>query len=76
MILERGESATLEWLEALASIDPLDYPKNSPIVAAADAGEAGLGLVNHYYLLRLQAEGGGENEPPTISSPPATPGVW
>jgi len=60
MILERGESATLEWLKALASIDPLDYPKNSPIVAAADAGEVGLGLVNHYYLLRLQAEGAGK----------------
>ena len=60
MILDRGESATLEWLEGLAALEPLDYPKNSPIVAAADAGEVGLGLVNHYYLLRLQAEGGGK----------------
>ena len=60
MILDRGESATLEWLEALAALDPLDFPNNSSIVAAADAGEVGLGLVNHYYLLRLQAEGGGK----------------
>ena len=60
MILDRGEAATLEWLQDLAALDPLDYPKNSPIVAAADAGEVGLGLVNHYYLLRLQAEGGGK----------------
>ncbi len=60
MILDRGESATLEWLQGLAALEPLDYPKNSPIVAAADAGEVGLGLVNHYYLLRLQAEGGGK----------------
>jgi len=60
MILERGEAATLEWLKGLAALGPLDYPKNSPIVAAADAGEVGLGLVNHYYLLRLQAEGGGK----------------
>ena len=60
MILDRGEDATLEWLQDLAALDPLDYPKNSPIVAAADAGEVGLGLVNHYYLLRLQAEGGGK----------------
>ena len=59
MILDRGEAATLEWLEELKALDPLDYPKNSPIVAAADAGEVGLGLVNHYYLLRLQSEGGG-----------------
>lgn len=60
MILDRGESATLEWLQGLAALEPLDYPKNSPIVAAADAGEVGLGLVNHYYLLRLQAEGAGK----------------
>ena len=60
MILDRGESATLQWLKDLEALDPLDYPKNSPIVAAADAGEVGLGLVNHYYLLRLQAEGGGK----------------
>lgn len=60
MILDRGEAATLEWLSELAALDPQDYPKNSPIVAAADAGEVGLGLVNHYYLLRLQAEGGGK----------------
>ena len=60
MILDRGESAALEWLQGLAALEPLDYPKNSPIVAAADAGEVGLGLVNHYYLLRLQAEGGGK----------------
>jgi iron(III) transport system substrate-binding protein len=61
MILERGEAATLEWLEALAANEPQDYPKNSPIVAAADAGEIEGGLVNHYYLLRLRAEGEGEN---------------
>ncbi len=60
MILDRGEAATLKWLQELQALDPLDYPKNSPIVAAADAGEVGLGLVNHYYLLRLQAEGGGK----------------
>lgn len=61
MILERGEDATLAWLEALAENDPQDYPKNSPIVAAADAGEVDGGLVNHYYLLRLRAEGEGNN---------------
>ncbi len=60
MILDRGEAATLDWLRGLAALDPQAYPKNSPIVAAADAGEVGLGLVNHYYLLRLQTEGGGK----------------
>jgi iron(III) transport system substrate-binding protein len=61
MILERGEEATLEWLKALAANQPLDYPKNSPIVAAADGGEIEGGLVNHYYLFRLRAEGAGQN---------------
>lgn len=61
MIAERGEEATLSWLTALADHDPVDYPGNSPIVAATDAGEIEGGLVNHYYLLRLRAEGAGQN---------------
>ncbi len=59
MILERGADATFEWLQAIAANDPVDFPGNSPIVAAVDAGENSAGLVNHYYLLRLQAEGAG-----------------
>jgi iron(III) transport system substrate-binding protein len=61
MISERGEEATLSWLTALAENDPTDFPGNSPIVAAVDAGEIGAGLVNHYYLHRLRAEGAGED---------------
>ena len=60
MIESDGEDATLDWLERLAANQPVDFPSNSPIVAAADAGEVALGLVNHYYLLRLQAEGAGQ----------------
>ena len=61
MILERGEDETREWLEALAANDPVEFDGNAPIVEATDTGELGGGLVNHYYLLRLQAEGQGEN---------------
>lgn len=61
MILERGEEGTLEWLRALADIEPQEFPGNSPIVAATDAGEVEAGLVNHYYLLRLRAEGEGND---------------
>lgn len=61
MILERGEEATLAWLQDLAAINPVIFDGNSPIVDATDAGEIQGGLVNHYYLLRLQAEGGGAN---------------
>jgi iron(III) transport system substrate-binding protein len=59
MILERGEDATLQWLESLEMNRPQEFPKNSPIVAAADSGVVEGGLVNHYYLLRLRAEGEG-----------------
>ncbi|HUF15485.1 MAG TPA: extracellular solute-binding protein [Acidimicrobiia bacterium] len=61
MILERGEEATLGWLEDLAANDPQEFDSNSPIVAAADTGEVAGGLVNHYYLLRLRAEGEGDD---------------
>lgn len=60
MILERGSVETLRWLEALAANDPQDYPNNATIVAAVDSGEILGGLTNHYYLLRLRAEGAGD----------------
>jgi iron(III) transport system substrate-binding protein len=56
MILDEGEERTLEWLEAVAANDPVDFAGNSPIVEAVDLGEIEAGLVNHYYLLRRQAE--------------------
>ena len=59
MIVERGEDATLNWLQRLAAAQPVSFEGNSPIVAAVDAGEIGSGLVNHYYLLRLLDEGAG-----------------
>jgi iron(III) transport system substrate-binding protein len=58
MIVMDGEDATRTWLEGLAVNTPGKYPKNSPIVAAVDGGEIEAGLVNHYYLLRLQDEQG------------------
>jgi iron(III) transport system substrate-binding protein len=61
MILDRGEDGTREWLEALAALDPVDFEGNAPIVEATDNGELAGGLVNHYYLLRLRAEGAGQN---------------
>jgi iron(III) transport system substrate-binding protein len=61
MILERGEDGTRRWLEALAANDPVEFDGNAPIVEATDNGELSGGLVNHYYLLRLRAEGAGES---------------
>ncbi len=53
-----GEDATRQYLSDIQANEPKIYPKNTPIVAAAAAGEVDVGLVNHYYLHRfLQEEG-------------------
>ena len=53
-----GEEATREWLAAMHANGARIYPKNTPQVAAAAAGEIDVGLVNHYYLHRFLAEEG------------------
>ncbi|MBM3655437.1 MAG: iron ABC transporter substrate-binding protein [Actinobacteria bacterium] len=50
LILSRGESAAGNWLEKLKANAVKLYERNSQIVAAIDAGEIDLGLVNHYYI--------------------------
>ena len=53
-----GEDRTRQWLEGMLANDVKVFPKNTPIVAAAGAGEVDVGLVNHYYLHRfIAAEG-------------------
>ena len=58
MIEADGEEKVSEWLTAINGLDYTEYPKNSPQVAAADAGELDIGMINHYYTLRLLAENG------------------
>ncbi len=53
-----GDERTEEWLRAMIDNDVVAYPKNTPQVAAAAAGEIDVGLVNHYYLYRFLAEEG------------------
>ena len=53
-----GEERTEQWLRAMIDNDVQVYPKNTPQVAAAAAGEIDVGLVNHYYLYRFIAEEG------------------
>ena len=53
-----GEDQTRAWLDGIQSNDPKAYPKNTPIVAAAESGEIDAGFVNHYYLHRFLAEEG------------------
>ncbi len=53
-----GEGKAEEWLRGIQANDPTVYPKNTPQVAAAGAGEIDVGFVNHYYLHRALAEQG------------------
>ncbi len=58
MRLMWGEEETRQWLRDMQANEPGIFPKNTPIVAAAGAGEVAVGLVNHYYLHRfIQEEG-------------------
>ena len=58
MIESDGEEKVAEWLTAINGLGYTEYPKNSPQVAAADAGELDIGMINHYYTLRVLAENG------------------
>ena len=58
MILIEGEEATSAWLEGLAANEPVTFDGNAPIASAIDAGDLDVGLINHYYLLALEAEQG------------------
>lgn len=58
MRLMWGDDETRRWLLDMQANEPGIFPKNTPIVAAAGAGEVSVGLVNHYYLHRfIQEEG-------------------
>jgi iron(III) transport system substrate-binding protein len=59
MVVLEGEDAALDWLKGLAANDPVEFDGNAPIASAVDAGDVAVGLINHYYLLRLAAEQGG-----------------
>ncbi len=53
-----GEERTRRWLKGIQANEPRVYAKNTPIVAAAAAGEIDVGFVNHYYLYRFIQEDG------------------
>ena len=58
MMSQDGEEKVFEWLTGINSLEYTEYPKNSPQVAAAAAGELDIGMINHYYTLRTIAEAG------------------
>lgn len=54
--LSDGDDAALAWLTALHDGGAPVYPNNVSIVQAVARGEIEMGLVNHYYNLRIQVE--------------------
>lgn len=56
MRAEHGEARARQWLTGMIANEPKAYPRNTPIVQAVAAGEADLGLPNHYYLIGLKKE--------------------
>ena len=58
MRIHHGEDIAKEWLLGIIANDPKVYPKNTPIVAAAAAGEIDIGFVNHYYLYKFVLDKG------------------
>jgi iron(III) transport system substrate-binding protein len=57
--LLEGEERARDWLQAMIANDIKVYANNTAIVEAVIKGEIAAGFVNHYYLLRAQAERGG-----------------
>lgn len=51
-----GDEVTLDWLEGLVANDAQTYANNTAIVQAVGRGDVPMGLVNHYYNYRAEAE--------------------
>ncbi|HAC16239.1 MAG TPA: iron ABC transporter substrate-binding protein [Bacteroidetes bacterium] len=56
LILEFGVDATREWLVGVRDNGAKNFANNNAILQGIAAGEADLGITNHYYLLRTKAE--------------------
>lgn len=57
----RGDDAAEQWLRAFKANDPQPYESNGQIRDAVDAGQIGMGLINHYYMYELMESKGDEN---------------
>lgn len=52
-----GEAASREWLAGMTRLAPRSYPGNAAMLEALAAGEIDVALTNHYYVLRVNADG-------------------
>lgn len=58
---DKGDAAALAWLRGIKANAGSDanVPDNETVTADVDNGTADMGLINHYYFFRAQAEAGG-----------------
>jgi iron(III) transport system substrate-binding protein len=56
--VERGEDTARTWLEGLIANETRSYDGNDQIREAVTNEEISAGFINHYYLLRAEAEAG------------------
>lgn len=54
----RGDEAARRWLTDFVANDPIPLADNGSVVQAVTAGQAALGLTNHYYWYPLVLAGG------------------
>lgn len=59
--VDRGDEAAEQWLRDFLANEPEAYDNNGALLEAVDAGEADLGLTNHYYWYNTARERGEEN---------------
>ena len=54
--VSQGEEAARSWLEAMIENGAQTYEGNTEILDAVNAGDVGVGLINHYYWARSKPE--------------------
>jgi iron(III) transport system substrate-binding protein len=55
-----GDAAAEQWLTDMAANDVQTYENNIQVLEAVEAGQAALGLLNHYYWFERAAEVGAD----------------
>ncbi|MEV7289897.1 iron ABC transporter substrate-binding protein [Streptomyces sp. NPDC093252] len=65
----KGDDATRTWLKDFKANDPQVFEKNGAVLDAVDAGDAELGLINHYYWYEKAAEVGEDKLKAKLSFP-------
>jgi len=54
--VSEGEQVAREWLEGMIANGAAEFQNNTAIVEGIGRGEVEIGITNHYYLFRFQAE--------------------